>query len=452
MSEAPASALPSIWQPPLRRLTLGLTLVSVASAFEALAVATIMPTTLRELGGLAFYGWTFSAFTLANLVGISVGGSESGRFGLARLFGVGTALFCVGLVVSACAPAMAVIVAGRVLQGFGAGLLSTVAYASIALVYAHDLQPRMLATLSSAWVIPGLVSPGLAGVIAEQADWRWVFAGLVPLPLMAAVLVLPALRALPRSTEAAARSGRIGLAVQLGVGAGVALSGLGLRSWLALPLLAAGGSVAVRALRRLVPTGTLSARVGQPAAIASVALITFAFFGSEAFVPLALSQLRHAPIALSGLPLTAAALTWTAGAWLPVRWAGRVRRSVLVRAGLGVLGVGIAGTSLLLVPSVPAASILASWALAGLGMGLAFTTSSTAILEAAAPGESSMASAALQLAQVLGSALATGIGGALVSAPFAGDPPRLGIALVDLLMLIVVGISVLAARGIPGRA
>src|ERR1700754_1010653 len=104
---------PGIWEPPLRRLTLGLTLVVVASAFEALAVATIMPATVAELGGLALFGWTFSAFMLANLVGISWGGSESDRVGTARVFFLGMLLFSAGLAGSGFAPSMAVIVAGR---------------------------------------------------------------------------------------------------------------------------------------------------------------------------------------------------------------------------------------------------------------------------------------------------------------------------------------------------
>jgi MFS family permease len=441
---------PSIWQPRVRRLTIGLTLVVAATAFEALAVATILPTTVRELGGLAYYGWTFSAFMLANLVGISIGGSESDRVGLARLFVAGTLLFCGGLVVSGFARAMLVIVAGRVLQGCGAGLLSTVAYAAIAQAYAVELQPRVLATFSSAWVVPGLVGPGLASVVAEHVGWRWVFLGLVPLPLLAALLALPALRTLRPAAEPAAHSGQIFRALQLGVGASAALTGVGLHDWrLALLLVLVGGGVAIRALRRLLPAGTLVARRGLPAAIASMALITFAFFGTEAFVPLALSHVRHAPVLLSGLSLTAAALTWTAGAWMPVRLAGRVGRRAIVIGGLLILAAGILGVFALLAARVPVAYAVLAWAIAGFGMGLAFTTTSAAILEAAAPGEAGMASASLQLAQVLGAALATGVGGAVVAASFAGDPPVVGIGAVDLIMVAAASLGVVTARGMP---
>lgn len=444
-----------IWQPPLGRLTLGLVLVVVATAFEALAVATILPTTTAELGGLAWYGWTFSAFMLANLVGITVGGNETDRRGPALPFIAGTLLFSGGLVVSGFAPSMPVIVLGRTSQGFGGGLLSAVAYASIARAYATELQPRMLATLSSAWVVPGLVGPGLAGVIAEQLGWRWVFLGLAPLPIFATFLVVPALRvaAAGNGGDATTPPGEDGartrMAVQLALGASVALAGLGFDPrWLGALTVVVGSLVAGHALHRLLPAGTLVARRGLPAAVATMALLNFAFFGTEAFVPLAIVDVRGAGMMLNGLSLTAAALTWTAGAWIQVRLATRVERQVVIVGGLGILGVGIAGTLALVVVAVPPWTAVVAWAVAGLGMGLAFTTCSAAILESAEPGQEGAASASLQLAQVLGAAIATGIGGAIVAAPFAGVPPAWGIAVTDVAMLGVLGLSLWTARGV----
>jgi MFS family permease len=442
----------SVWQRPLRGLTLGLVLVVVAGAFEALAVATIMPAVVRDLSGMELYGWAFSGFTLTNLIGISLGGSAT-RIGTVRAFLLGVAVFCAGLIVAALAPAMIVMVLGRLLQGFGSGLLYTVAYASIPRAYHSDLRPRMLATLSTAWVLPGLIGPGVAGVVASALSWRWVFGGLLPMPLIAAALVVPQLRALPPGPPAALRPGVLLYALQLAVGVGCLLSGLSqAQPLLAALLIVSGAALALRALAKLLPEGTLRARAGRPAAIASMALITFGFFGCEAFVPLALTHVRGVPVAWSGMPLTAAAITWTAGAWLPVRIAGRVARSTLVIAGLAVLALGVAGTGLVLSPSVPAETVILSWSIAGLGMGVAFTTTSAGVLDQLEGSSSDHAAASLQLVQALGAALATGIGGAIVASRFAGDPPTFGIALVDGLMVLFVVLSAITARGIPGRA
>ena len=92
------------------------------------------------------------------------------------------------------------LVAGRVVQGFGAGAISAVAYVAVARGYAPADRPHMIALLSSAWVAPGLIGPALAGVVADHLSWRWVFLGLAP-QAAAAALAWPALRKL-RGREA----------------------------------------------------------------------------------------------------------------------------------------------------------------------------------------------------------------------------------------------------------
>ena len=75
MERMDTTGRPSILGPGLRRLTtVGMVLVVSFIAFEAIAVATVLPVVVRHLGGLRLYGWTFSAFMLAQLVGIVVAG------------------------------------------------------------------------------------------------------------------------------------------------------------------------------------------------------------------------------------------------------------------------------------------------------------------------------------------------------------------------------------------
>ena len=87
--ESSAEESNGLWQKGQRALTAGLLLAVVFIAFEALAVATILPTVVDEIGGLSIYGWTFSGFMLANLVGITIGGQVADRRGLATPFAVG---------------------------------------------------------------------------------------------------------------------------------------------------------------------------------------------------------------------------------------------------------------------------------------------------------------------------------------------------------------------------
>lgn len=182
-----------LWAPQRRALTAGLVLTITFVASEALAVVTVMPVAAHDLGGLRLYGWVFSAFMLGSVVGIVAAGREADRRGPAIPFVAGLVLFGTGLAVAGLAPSMAVLVAGRVLQGLGAGAVPSVAYASIGRSLAGPLRARMMAVLSTAWVAPGLAGPALAAEVAHVFGWRWVFLGLLPVVGVAGSIAVPAL-------------------------------------------------------------------------------------------------------------------------------------------------------------------------------------------------------------------------------------------------------------------
>jgi MFS family permease len=434
-------------------LTVGLILTIVVVAFEALAVATVLPAVVADLGGLNLYGWAFSAFLLAQLIGIVVAGLLADERGPALPFTLGVGLFAAGLLVGGLAPSMPVLIAGRALQGLGGGAISAIAYVAIARGYAKSAKPRMLALTSTAWVVPGLVGPGLAGVIAEVLGWRSVFLALTALPLLAGLLALPSLRRMGAGTPAPDARARALSAIVLATGAGVFLAGLGLPNPpLAIALSVAGIALTIPALRRLLPPGTLRAAPGLPATVATMGLLNLAFFGVDAFVPLSLVDVRDTSVAFAGLTLTAATITWTAGSWLQARTAARISRRLMTRLGTALIVAAFIITALVLSPRTPLSLGVVGWGIAGLGMGLAYTTLSLAMLELAAPGQEGEASASLQLAGVLGFGLGAGVGGALIALMQAqGESLTRALLVQDGLMLLVAVLALVAAAGLPGR-
>src|SRR5437762_2228185 len=187
------TASSSLWAPEHRALTLGLVLTITFVASEALAVAPAVPVLAKELGGLRLYGWVFSAFMLASLVGVVMAGQAADKRGPAPPYLVGLALFVAGLLIAGAAQSMEVLVIGRAVQGLGAGAVPAVAYASIGRSLPDALRPRMMAVLSSAWVVPGLFAPGVAAFVLHHASWRWIFLGLAPLVVLTGLVALPAL-------------------------------------------------------------------------------------------------------------------------------------------------------------------------------------------------------------------------------------------------------------------
>jgi MFS family permease len=452
--EKRATASEGVWSPSHRRLTLGLILMTLGPAFEGLAVATILPRIVANLGGLSLYGWAFSAYMLATLVGIILAGDEADRRGPARPFIAGVALFVPGLILAGTASSMIVFVLSRAVQGFGAGLIASVAFVSVGHGYPETVKPRMLAVLSSAWVVPGLIGPALSGIVADFAGWRWVFLGLIPVLPLATALVLPALKklALP-STSKPFDTQRIYAAIGLTIGAGATLTGLQMGSMLvAAVLMLSGLAIGIPSLRRLLPPGTLKVKAGLPAAIATMGFLNMAYFGGEAFLPLMLVSIRGQSPIVAGLALTAATLTWTAGSWLQAQFAARQGRRLLVTLGLSLLVFGLAGIASVLIPAIPVVMAPLAWGVSGLGMGLAYSTLSLVVLETASADQQGSASASMQLSSVLGSALGTGFGGVIIAlAATAGASPRSGLMLVDILVIAIVGLAILTAVRLPGR-
>lgn len=447
-------ATEGVWHPQYRRLTLGLILLTLGPAFEALAVATILPKIVANLGGLSFYGWSFSAYMLTTIVSLILAGDAADRRGPARPFIIGVSLFVTGLLLAGTASSMLTFVLSRAVQGLGAGSIASVAYVCLARGYPEQVKPRMIAILASAWVVPGLVGPSLAGVIAIFAGWRWVFLGLIPLLPLSTLLVLPSLRKLTYATTSASWNlSRLFAALGLVIGAGLTLAGLQVPSLpLAIAIALAGLAVGIPSLHRILPAGTLQAKAGLPAAIATMGLLSLGFFGADAFHPLTLISIRGQNTLFAGAALTASTLAWTAGSWLQARLAPRQGRRLLVTIGLLLILLGIVDIGCVLLPGVPVALSIVAWGVGGLGMGLSYSTVSLIVLETAPVDQQGAATASMELASVLGSALGTGLGGVIIAlVASAGGLPSTGIALVDVLVVVVIGVSILAAVRLPGR-
>jgi len=399
-----------------RLTTAGLLMLVTFVAFESMAVATAMPTAVAELQGLAWYGWPFSAFLVASVVGMVVGGDVGDRRGprTALLSGVG--VFAAGLLAAGLSGDMALFVAARAVQGVGGGIIAVSLYVVAGQAYEPALRPKLFGAISAAWVVPALVGPLVAGLLTAHLTWRLVFLGLLPLIVVGLALVLPALRHLAVPAHAVAPDPRrrwwavlAGLGIALLQYAGQRLD------LIALAVAVAGIALLAVGLRALLPAGTVRARPGLPAVVAARGLLAGAFFGMDALLPLAMTQLHGYGPAGAGFPLTAGALGWAAASQLQGRRPD-VGRVVLLRIGFVLLAAGLAATAVIAVPGIGGWPAYLSWAVAGLGMGLGMPSVGVLLLDQSAEHRRGADSAAFQIADVTGSALTVGVVGVLVAA------------------------------------
>ncbi|MEU8973099.1 MFS transporter [Streptomyces monashensis] len=177
------------------------------AALDSTIVSTAVPQIVGDLGGFSVFSWLFSGYLLAVTVSLPVYGKLSDTFGRKPVLVVGSAVFLLGSLLCAAAWNMAALIAFRVVQGLGGGALQGTVQTLAADLYPLQERPKIQSKLSTVWAVSAVAGPGLGGLLAAYADWRWIF--LVNLPIGAAALWLvvrhlhePA-RELPRSAEEA---------------------------------------------------------------------------------------------------------------------------------------------------------------------------------------------------------------------------------------------------------
>ncbi|TNY35690.1 MFS transporter [Thermomonospora catenispora] len=422
--------------------TIGIVLTVTLLAFEAMAIGTVMPVVARDLDGLTLYGWSFSAMLIASMVATVLGGGWVDRAGPGRPLLSGLGVFVAGLLVAGGAPAMWVLVIGRTVQGVGVGLAMVALYVVIARVYPEALRPRVFAATATAWVLPSLVGPAAGGLIAEHAHWRWVFLGLIPLVVPAALMLVPALRGMgaPESDQDPPPR-RVIPALVTAVAAAAVLYAVDDLAWPSVPAAIAGLAGLGWGLPKLLPAGALRLRRGVPTAVVLRGLLAGAFFGTDAFIPLALTSLHDFTPSQAGLVLTLASLGWSAAS----QYQGRSKRprTFFVQTGAVFVAAGVVSAAVAI--QVGGWWAAPAWIVGGLGMGMALSSLNVVVLNQSAPQEQGANSSALQLSDTLGSSLAIGAAGALATA-FGADRLEIGLRVGAVLLIGIAAGAVLAAR------
>ncbi len=410
-----ASADEPLFAPGRRAACLGaVTLVSLL-AFEAMAVAAAMPAVAAALGGDDLYALAFGGMLAASVLGMVAAGQLCDRRGARPAAVMGLAWFTAGLLAAGFADSMAAVAAGRVLQGLGSGMLGVALYVGTGQIVPKALHPRLFALFAAAWVVPGLVGPPIAALLVRQFGWRSVFLGVALVVPLAAALLLPALqRATNPSAAPAAPRRALAWAALAALGALLLNAAASLGSVPAtLAALLAGSTLALAAARSLLPRGSLAAAGGLPAVIALRGLLAAGFGTAEAFVPLYLNRAQGWSLGEAGLALSTGAVCWSAGSALQARLQEDATRRRGLFAGLALVAAGISIAALPALLPVHAGVLVGGWALAGLGIGLAFPMLSVLTLKLSAAHEQGRNASALQLADALCSSAALALAGAL---------------------------------------
>ncbi|WP_411732830.1 MFS transporter [Paeniglutamicibacter sp.] len=424
MSSQPNASIngsPGLLAPEFRWVTLGMFTLVFLVAFESLAVTTVMPLVSAELDGSGLYALAFAAPMASGVIGMVAAGSYSDRHGPVLPLYVSCGIFVLGLLVCGLSPNMEMLVAGRLVQGLGGGAITVALYVVVARAYVPRLHPQIFAAFAAAWVVPSLIGPFAAGLVAQTIGWRWVFLGVVGLVVLAMAAVVPSVRGLGggENPEAAFGWRSLGWATL----AAAAVLGLNLAARVPVlgpALMALAVVMMVLAVRPLLPRGSLLAARGLPATILVRGLTAAAFFGTEVYLPYLLIQRFGLGAAIAGLALTGGAICWSLGSAIQGRMGERLSNELAMLIG-SALGVGaivlVLATAAFHLPALVA---ILAWAMGGGGMGLVYPRQNVHLIKLSTTANQGFNSSALAVSDSLGSALALAVGG-LVFGAFSGN-------------------------------
>lgn len=389
------------------------------NAADALVTVTLTPTIAKEIGGFQYFGWSVAAFLLASIIAGAVSGRVSMRLGLRPATALAGAAYALGCAVSALAPDFLIFVAGRLIQGLGAGAVVALCYVAINALFPEKLWVRVYGAIAGVWGVATLLGPLIGGVFAQGGVWRdafWFF-GAQGLIFVAATFLLvkkaaPAPQA--KTRVPVAQLVVLTLGVTLIAAAGVVgavwlAAGLGLAGLASLALLL---RIDARAGGILLPLSagdlTRAAGAGYLMIFAlEVATIAFTVYG-PAFV-----QVIHGASPLvAGYVITAIAAGWTVVAMLV---AGvQNRDGLMIRLGATLVVVGTAWAAWA-VPRGSLASIVVAMIVMGSGFGLSWAFVAKRIVASLPDSEQALGSSAVPTAQLIGGAF-----GAAASSAVAG--------------------------------
>ncbi|HET6672687.1 MAG TPA: MFS transporter [Agromyces sp.] len=438
--------------PPFRWLSIGMFALIFLAAFEAMAVTTVMPLVAEDLDGVALFALAFAVPLAAGIIGMVLAGNWTDRAGPLPSLVTSAVLFVVGLLIAGTATNMIVFIVGRFVHGLSGAAVIVPLYVIVARVYPESLRARVFAGFAAAWVIPSIIGPALAGVVAETVSWHWVFLGVIGLLLPAGAMMLPPLlrvRDLVQGDPSVRWSlGRVGWSVLTAAAAlGLSLSKEVDDPWRWVLAVASIVLVAI-AVRPLLPAGTLRAARGMPATVLLRLIVAGAFFGSEIYLPYLFIERYEFSPSLAGAVLTGAGVSWAAASWLQGRLGDRVTNTQAVQIGAGLLAVSLAVVLLVAAFTLDPVIAFVAWTLAGGAMGFMYPRFSVAVLKLSPVSAQGFNSAALSIGESLGASVALAVT-ALVSSAIVGGAFTADFAVTVVIALVAV---ILAPRVRPAVA
>jgi EmrB/QacA subfamily drug resistance transporter len=158
------------------------------AAMDQTIVGTSMPRIIAQLGGFGLFAWVGTGFMLASTATLPIVGKLSDIFGRKPFYMAGIIILMIGSALCGSSQNIEQLIAFRVIQGFGAGMIMGLAFAILGDVFTPAERGRWAGLMSAVFASASVLGPLIGGTLTDHADWRWVF--YVNLPLGAIALTV----------------------------------------------------------------------------------------------------------------------------------------------------------------------------------------------------------------------------------------------------------------------
>ncbi len=395
---------------------MGLAVFAIANDFTAMNV--VLPAIEKELDtDLARVQWVVSGYALVFGVLIVPGGRLADMFGRVKILSIGGLIFALFSLLGGLAPNVYLLIAARCLMGVGAAMMWP---AILGLMYA--LLPESKAGLAGGLVIGiagigNAVGPVLAGALAE-IDWRYIFFLNVPIALAAVVVTRLAVHVEnPRVSEGIDYPGTALLAVSL-----IALLGamtfaptIGWTTGVLLSLAVSAVFMLLFAFREriagegaLIPPDVMANRNFMWACMAVLAM-SATFFATLLYLPQFFQKILGEGTLSAGLMLLPFVATFALASFAETWLLNRVGMKAVISTGAVCIFLGPFLYVLLLRQGGGYAELIPGMVLMGIGVGLFYSSVTTAALTSLDPSKSSLAGGLVYMFQIAGGAVGLGI-------------------------------------------
>ncbi|MEQ5871339.1 MFS transporter [Sagittula sp. NFXS13] len=416
--------------PAMIRLILGA--VAATLLFASLGqtiVSTALPTMVADLGGMDHITWVITAYLLASTVAAPLAGKLGDMYGRKLVLQSGIAVFMVGAVLCGLASSMNTVIAGRAVQGFGAGTLIVTSMATVGDLLPPRQRGMAQGILGAAFGVSTVVGPLLGGFIVQTWNWHWIFFVNLPVGVLAFVILG---MALPTRTDRNTRKvdyvGAALLATLLSTVVLLPNAAAAGGGW-ASPVVAALAVLGVAAVAGFVLTETRAEEPILPMSLfrnnTFIVINTVGFlvgmgmFGTITFLPLFLQVVKDVSPTTSGLflvPMMGGLIFASTGAGRIMSKTGRYKLMPTLSTGLLAMAM-VALTTLS--QDTPLWMIAGTMVLVGLGLGPVFSVGVAAIQNAIPQSLMGVGTASANMFRLIGGALGTAFFGAVFSAGLA---------------------------------